>query len=175
MEQSNSLLLNETALQLRPESEKALFVLEWLRHLNKILHVVNRSDIKSSQKKLQEQLLRQMHSSPGPPIRYYLAKCLASLFAVGDSVGLFEIINTCNDLIKQKDDPATLNNRLAALEVLGEMYEKLGRMVGRSYDETFFACSKTLKSAESQLRMEIMRTLEKVVRGMGSAAAHLHK
>jgi hypothetical protein len=42
------------------------------------------------------------------------------------------------------------------------MYEKLGRMMGRSYEETVQILIKSLKSAESQTRIEIMLTLEKV-------------
>ncbi|XP_055352546.1 HEAT repeat-containing protein 5B-like isoform X2 [Paramacrobiotus metropolitanus] len=175
MELASSFLLNEDILQQLPESKKSLFVLEWLRHLHRILQAANRSDVKSSQKQLQEQLIKQMLLTPGPPVRYYLAKCLAALFAVGDSVGLFDIINVCNDQVKQKDDPALLSQRLAALEILGEMYEKLGRMVGRSYEETVTVCLRNLKSAESQTRIEIMKTLEKVITGMGSAAASHHR
>jgi hypothetical protein len=42
------------------------------------------------------------------------------------------------------------------------MYEKLGRMMGRSYEETVQILIKSLRSAESQTRIEIMLTLEKV-------------
>ena len=42
------------------------------------------------------------------------------------------------------------------------MYEKLGRMMGRSYEETVQILLKTLRNAESQLRIQIMITLEKV-------------
>lgn len=42
------------------------------------------------------------------------------------------------------------------------MYEKLGRMMGRSYEETVHILIRSLKSAESQTRIEIMFTLEKV-------------
>lgn len=42
------------------------------------------------------------------------------------------------------------------------MYEKLGRMMGRSYEETVTTLIRSLKSAESQTRLEIMITLEKV-------------
>lgn len=42
------------------------------------------------------------------------------------------------------------------------MYEKLGRMMGRSYEETVQILIKSLRSAESQTRIEIMHTLEKV-------------
>jgi hypothetical protein len=43
------------------------------------------------------------------------------------------------------------------------MYEKLGRMMGRSYEETVQILVKSLRNAESQTRIEIMTTLEKVL------------
>lgn len=55
------------------------------------------------------------------------------------------------------------------------MYEKLGRMMGRSYEETVQILVRSLKSAESQMRIEIMVTLEKVCAGMGSAISNMHK
>lgn len=50
----------------------------------------------------------------------------------------------------------------AAICCVGCMYEKLGRMMGRSYEETVQILIKSLRSAESQTRIEIMHTLEKV-------------
>lgn len=55
------------------------------------------------------------------------------------------------------------------------MYEKLGRMMGRSYEETVHILIRSLRSAESQTRIEIMLTLEKVCAGMGSAISNVHK
>lgn len=55
------------------------------------------------------------------------------------------------------------------------MYEKLGRMMGRSYEETVQILIKSLKSAESQMRIEIMITLEKVCCGMDTAISNVHK
>lgn len=55
------------------------------------------------------------------------------------------------------------------------MYEKLGRMMGRSYEETVHILIKSLRSAESQTRIEIMNTLEKVCCGMGTAISNVHK
>lgn len=55
------------------------------------------------------------------------------------------------------------------------MYEKLGRMMGRSYEETVQILIKSLKSAESQMRIEIMITLEKVCSGMDTAISNVHK
>lgn len=51
----------------------------------------------------------------------------------------------------------------AAICCVGCMYEKLGRMMGRSYEETVQILIKSLRSAESQTRIEIMHTLEKVI------------
>lgn len=42
------------------------------------------------------------------------------------------------------------------------MYEKLGRMMGRSYEDTVQILNKALRNAESQTRIEIMLTFEKV-------------
>lgn len=42
------------------------------------------------------------------------------------------------------------------------MYVKLGRMMGRSYEDTLQILLKTLRNAESQLRIQIMITLEMV-------------
>lgn len=50
----------------------------------------------------------------------------------------------------------------AAICCIGAMYEKLGRMMGRSYEETVQILIKCLRNAESQTRIEIMITLEKV-------------
>jgi hypothetical protein len=55
------------------------------------------------------------------------------------------------------------------------MYEQLGRMMGRSYEETIQILLKSLRNAESQTRIEIMLTLEKVCSGMGSAISNVHK
>lgn len=67
------------------------------------------------------------------------------------------------------------NHLRAAICCVGSMYEKLGRMMGRSYEETVQILIKSLKSAESQMRIEIMVTLEKVCNGMDTAISNVHK
>lgn len=176
MELSHSLTLNEEALKQLPPAKRPIFVFEWLRFLDKVLEAAHKSDIKGCQKQLVDQLVAQMNESPGPPTRKLVARCLATLFSVGDTFLLFETINKCNDVLKNKDDsPSYLPTRLAAVTCIGAMYEKLGRMMGRSYEETVQILIKTLRNAESQLRIEVMMTLEKITAGMGSAAANIHK
>lgn len=176
MELSHSLTLNEDALNQIPEQKRPVFIFEWLRFLDKVLVAAQKSDIKGCQKKLVEQLTQHIQGAPGPPTRKLIARCLATLFSVGDTFLLFETVNKCNDILKNKDDsPSYLATRLAAICVVGCMYEKLGRMMGRSYEETVQILIKSLKNAESQVRIEIMLTLEKVCAGMGSAISNVHK
>ncbi|CAH1791410.1 unnamed protein product [Owenia fusiformis] len=176
MELAHSLLLNEEALKRISDNKRPVFIYEWLRFLDKVLIAAQKSDIKHSQKQLVVQLTTQISESPGPPTRKLLARCLATLFSVGDTTALFETINKCNDIVRNKDDsPSYLPTRLAAVACIGGMYERLGRMVGRSYEETISLLIKALKNAESQGRSEIMLTLEKVVCGLGSAGSSCYK
>uniref|UniRef100_A0A915D0I2 HEAT repeat-containing protein 5B n=1 Tax=Ditylenchus dipsaci TaxID=166011 RepID=A0A915D0I2_9BILA len=176
MEQSNSLLLNEEALRQCPDPTKPVFVYEWLRYLDRILPATRKTDIKNCQQKLVEQLTFRISTGPGPPTRILLAKCIAQVFAIADTYDLFQTINICNDALKAKEDSGTpLQVKLTALCVLGTMYERLGRMVGRSYEESFQLMAKWIKSAESGSRAEILQTLAKMVHGLGSAGYSIHK
>ncbi|EEB14387.1 conserved hypothetical protein [Pediculus humanus corporis] len=176
MELSHSLTLNEDALKQIPEAKRPVFIFEWLRFLDKVLVAAQKSDIKECQKKLVDQLTEVMEASPGPPTRKLIARCLATLFSVGDTFLLFDSVNKCNDIIRNKDDsPSFLPTRLAAICCVGYMYEKLGRMMGRSYEETVQILNKALRNAESQTRIEVMLTFEKVCAGMGNAISNVHK
>uniref|UniRef100_A0A158R4G2 HEAT repeat-containing protein 5B n=1 Tax=Syphacia muris TaxID=451379 RepID=A0A158R4G2_9BILA len=176
MEQSNSLLLNECALQKCKDSEKPIFLYEWLRYLDRILLVTQKADLKSVQKQLVEQLLARILAQTGPLSRVLLARCIAKVYSVGETYSLFETINFCNDTLKGRDDSLShLPVKLAALACLGSMYESLGRLVGRSYEETFHHLSKWIRNAESQGRVEIMVVLSKMISGLGSAASSVFK
>ena len=62
------------------------------------------SDIKESQQKLIAQLSNEMTQGRGPPTRKLIASCLATIFSVGDTSALFDMINKCNEILKNKDD-----------------------------------------------------------------------
>ncbi|XP_022214446.2 HEAT repeat-containing protein 5B isoform X2 [Drosophila obscura] len=176
MELAHTLTLNEAAMKQLPEAKRPVFELEWLRYLEKSLPHVAKHEIKANQKKLVQQLSERIQGAPGPPMRKLIAGALATLFSVGDTFMLFDTVNACNDILKNKDDsPSYLPTKLAAICVLGSMYEKLGRMMGRTYEDTVQILIRTLKNAESQARIEIMHTLEKVSAGMGTAIANVHK
>ncbi|XP_075057057.1 HEAT repeat-containing protein 5B [Mixophyes fleayi] len=176
MELAHSLLLKEDALAQVTEAKKSVFVFEWLRFLDKVLIAANKTDIKENQKKLVEQLTGLISSSPGPPTRKLLAKNLATLYSIGDTYTVFQTLDKCNEMIKSKDDTAAyLPTKLAAVACVGAFYEKMGRMLGSSFHETVNNLLKSLKSAESQGRSEILMSLQKVLSGLGGAAASSHR
>uniref|UniRef100_A0A1I7XVG7 HEAT repeat-containing protein 5B n=1 Tax=Heterorhabditis bacteriophora TaxID=37862 RepID=A0A1I7XVG7_HETBA len=176
MNETHSLLLNEDALGACPDAKKPIFIYEWLRYLDRILPITHKADLKSVQSKLQQQLEGCLTSINGPPTRQLLARCIAKVFTVGDSYSLFGTISMCNDTLKCKDDsPSQLPAKLAALTCLAALYENVGRLVGRTYEDSFTIMAKWLKSAESQGRAEIILTLTSMVTGLGSAGANIHK
>ncbi|XP_077585849.1 HEAT repeat-containing protein 5B [Stigmatopora nigra] len=176
MELAHSLLLNEEALAQITEAKRPVFIFEWLRFLDKVLVAANKVDVKEKQKKLVEQLTALISSAPGPPTRKLLAKNLATLYSIGDTFTVFQTLDKCNEIIKSKDDtPAYLPTKLAAVACVGAFYEKMGRMLGSSFPDTINNLLKALKSAESQGRGEILISLQKVLNGLGGAAASCHR
>ncbi|XP_028967537.1 HEAT repeat-containing protein 5B [Galendromus occidentalis] len=163
--------LDEARLARLNEAEKRLFIYEWLCLVQKNLHSADKMTIKSQQKPLVDQLLSLLSSSSGPPIRQLIGGCLATLFAKGDTFLLFECVNKCNDLLKHE----AKGSRLSAITALGCMYERLGRMMGRSYEETVQILLKLHKSGDLQTRLEIMTCLYKILFGVGNAATQYHR
>ncbi|EGW08299.1 HEAT repeat-containing protein 5A-like [Cricetulus griseus] len=149
MELAHSLLLNEEAFNQLGEVQKAEFIFEWLRHLEKLLLATSRNDVREKQKTLVEQLLSLLNSSPGPPTRKLLAQNLAILYSIGDTFSVYETIDKCNDLIRSKDDsPSYLPTKLAAVVCLGSLYKKLGRILANAFTDTVGNILKAMKSAE---------------------------
>ncbi|XP_034370229.1 HEAT repeat-containing protein 5A isoform X4 [Arvicanthis niloticus] len=176
MELAHSLLLNEEASSQLGEVQKAEFIFEWLRYLEKLLLATNRDDVREKQKTLVEQLLSLLNSSPGPPTRKLLAQNLAILYSIGDTFSVYETIDKCNDLIRSKDDsPSYLPTKLAAVVCLGSLYKKLGRILANGFTDTVGNILKAMKSAESQGRYEIMLSLQSILTGLGAAAAPCHR
>ncbi|XP_051001840.1 HEAT repeat-containing protein 5A [Acomys russatus] len=176
MELAHSLLLNEEASSQLGEVQKAEFIFEWLRYLEKLLLATSRNDVRENQKTLVEQLLSLLNSSPGPPMRKLLAQNLAILYSIGDTFSVYETINKCNDLIRSKDDsPSYLPTKLAAVVCLGSLYKKLGRILANGFTDTVGNILKAMKSAESQGRYEIMLSLQSILTGLGAAAAPCHR
>nr|XP_028577095.1 HEAT repeat-containing protein 5A isoform X1 [Podarcis muralis] len=176
MELAHSFLLNKEAYNQLGEFQKAEFVFEWLRFLEKLLPATSRADIKEKQSKLVEQLISLLTSSPGPPARQLIAKNLAIIYSTGDTFSVHQTIDKCNELIRSKDDsPSYLPTKLAAVVCLGYLYKKLGRILGNSFVDTVGNILKAMKNAESQGRYEIMLSLQNILKGLGVAAIPCHR
>lgn len=116
--------------------------------------------MKNCQQKLIEQLLSRIPSGMGPPTRVLLAKCITQVLSEIDAYNLFIVVNKCNDMLKLRE--TDLSTKLlqaffvindyrtfrTSLCVLGDVYEQLGRLVGKTYEETFQILVKWIKLAE---------------------------
>ncbi|XP_027038809.1 HEAT repeat-containing protein 5B-like [Pocillopora damicornis] len=159
-----------------PPNQKAIFIYEWLRNLEDNITTVKKTEVKNCQQKLEEQLSKHLTIVLGPPTRQLLSRCFALLYSIGNTTTLYETVNKCSDTIKYKDDSQSyLPIKLSAVTCIGAIYEKLGRMAGGSYQETVQTLIKAMKNAESQGRCEIMLSLQRVLSGLGSNGAALHR
>ncbi|XP_072555030.1 HEAT repeat-containing protein 5A isoform X3 [Paramormyrops kingsleyae] len=176
MELAHSLLLNEEACGQLGEHQRAAFIFKWLSFLKRLLPAADRVEVKQNQKNLVDQLTRVLMGSPGPPTRQLLSQCFALLYKIGDPFLATITIDKCSDIIRSKDDsPSFLPTRLAAIACLGAIYEQLGRLLDKTFSTVVANLIKTLKSAESQGRYEIMLSIEKILRGLGPSALPCHR
>ncbi|XP_071454591.1 HEAT repeat-containing protein 5B [Hetaerina americana] len=166
LELSHSLNLDEEALARLPEETRPIFVLEWLRFLDKVLPVAHKSDIRGCQQRLVSQLLDRLGDSPGPPTRHLIASNLATLFVVGEPPPPFAAVDACLAILRSRDDtPTQLPTRLGAICCLGAVHGRMGRTMGRSREETVAALVRTLRNAESQTRIEVMLAMARIFAG----------
>ncbi|VDP18752.1 unnamed protein product [Echinostoma caproni] len=176
MEMAEGILFDEAVYDRLSEVNKPGFVFNWLLNLNKILPATNKQTIRECQEDLVQQLLNQLPRAAGPPTQKLIGRCLANLFLVGDTVLLYTAINTCNSMLKSRDDGAcNTNSRLASITCLGTMYKCLGRMIGRSFEDSVSLMVKLIKQSESQVRCETMNTLCNLLEGVGAASSMCHK
>ncbi|CAI5452193.1 unnamed protein product [Caenorhabditis angaria] len=177
MDESHSLVLNEEAFESCPEQKRSIFIYEWLRYLDRILPITQREDLKNVKQTLISQLESRLYQQNGPPTRKLISRCIARVYSLsGDTSSLLTTINSCNDTLKVKDEsPKQVQAKLAALSCLSALYDTMGRLVGRSFEETLVILQKWMKSAESHSRAHIMMTLTSMVKGLGNGQSTVHK
>lgn len=175
---AHSILLNESVYKaLASDKKRPLFLHEWLCYLERELPTCDKAEIKKIQGKITAQLFSLFNAFPGPPIRHLIARNIATLFSIGDILELHATIQKCNDIIRSREHETQMQQmaKLCALNVIGSLYEALGRMGGSSYEDTVQVLLKYMKSADSQVRIEIIQTFEKILLGLGTAGQSIHK
>ncbi|EFO83913.1 hypothetical protein CRE_14875 [Caenorhabditis remanei] len=177
MDETHSLLLNEEALEACPEQKRPVFIYEWLRYLDRILPITQREDLKNVQKELQRQLESRLYTVVGPPTRKLLTRCIARVYALtGDIASMNNLLNLCNDSLKSKDEsPKTVQNKLADLSCLAALYDSMGRMAGRSIEDTLAISKNWMGTAVAHSQAHIMNTLTSMVKALGSGDSVTHK
>lgn len=97
MTSTAELTLDESKLSGVSEAQRPVFIYEWLLRLERALTSRSRAsveEVRAKQKVLVQQLMTLVQQgSPGPPTRDLLARCLTTLFTVGDTFLLFDTIN----------------------------------------------------------------------------------
>ncbi|KAA0194373.1 hypothetical protein FBUS_11299 [Fasciolopsis buskii] len=150
------LLFDEAVYDRLSEVNKPAFVFNWLLNLDKILPGSSKQTIRECQEDLVQQLLSQLSRAFGPPTQKLIGRCLANLFLVGDTVLLYTAINTCNSMLKSRDDGAcNSNTRLASITCLGTMYKCLGRMIGRSFEDSVSLMVRLIKQVRLFVSLSI--------------------
>ncbi|CAH8529433.1 unnamed protein product [Dicrocoelium dendriticum] len=172
----SSLLFDESNFEKLSDQKKPFFIFDWLLHLDNRLPHEAKKDIQEIQEDLVQQLLSQLSCSSSPPTHRLIGRCLAKLFIAGDTLLLYTAVNTCNGMLRSRDDGASsTTTRLAALLCLSTIYKSMGRMIGRSFEDSVSLMVKLIKQSESQVRCETMLTLCSLLEAVGSAASVCNK
>ncbi|TPP55816.1 hypothetical protein FGIG_01071 [Fasciola gigantica] len=160
---SEVLLFDEAVYDRLSEVNKPAFVFNWLRVVDDTLPVSSKQTIRECQEDLVQQLLNQLPRAAGPPTQKLIGRCLAKLFLVGDTVLLYTAINTCNSMLKSRDDGVcNSNTRLASITCLGTMYKCLGRMIGRSFEDSVSLMVKLIKQVRILLPVSLKSSTHSV-------------
>ncbi|CAF0928332.1 unnamed protein product [Brachionus calyciflorus] len=177
LDESNLILSDSLLKQLTSNKKRPLYLHEWLLNIDTKIPKISKTLLKQQQVILIGQLFYLFNQFPGPAIRNLIAKNMASLYSHGDFLSLYSTIEKCNDFLKSKEHETQLNQmaKLCALNCLGELYERLGRTCGTMYEDTIQILIKYMKSAESQVRIEIVQTFEKIITGLGTAGSNIHR
>lgn len=173
---NHQLLFDEIKYKSLPEKTKSAFIYDWLCLIDKEFSSQNKDDLRKILKPILNQISNLYFLTPGPPIRSLIAKVTAKLLELGDVICLFETIEKCNNILKGKEDSKSQKtSRFCSLNVIGAIYEALGEKLGRVCEESFQILSKFLKQPDIDMKLEVLLTIEKMVKGIKSNGAILHK
>ncbi|PIO63501.1 HEAT repeat protein, partial [Teladorsagia circumcincta] len=165
MDESHSLLLNEEALRQCPDPKKPVFLYEWLRYLDRILPVTQRSDLKSIQSQLVQQLLSRLTSVNGPPIRYLLARaalaCIASFYETMGRCGS-SFVDTFPIMVKWLK-VAESQGRAEILVTLSSMVTGLGSGAANFHKDVYKAAKAHLADRVMAVRAAALQCVTALV------------
>ncbi|KAI5804071.1 armadillo-type protein [Peziza echinospora] len=169
--------LDLAKLQATPEDQQEIFVMSFLRDLEKIVFRLDENGASAYQFYVKKELFRVLTlTTPAPTrvIRNQIGRCFAQIFKLGDRKLLYETINELVGIVNTNTGKAEkdLKGRHAAVHCLGDIYEVAG-------DSAIMTCTlicsslvKLIKVAQNNcgLRSAIFRALGKIFRLVGGSA-----
>ncbi|XP_063687997.1 HEAT repeat-containing protein 5B-like [Bolinopsis microptera] len=169
----NGLFMDKEAYdQLKSKLEKELFIFQWLTTLEKTVRDFPKAEFKQFQSKLTLELQELLKSDHGPPVRRLLGNAFVAVYSVGDTYSMYDTITVCLDLIKGKADNTTM---LGCIEILGHLYEKLGRSAGGVFPDALQALVKSIKSSDASIRKSSIYSMEQMIIGLETSASYGYK
>ena len=169
----NGLFMDKEAYnQLQSKLEQELFIFQWLTTLEKTVRDFPKAEFKQFQSKLTLELQELLKSDHGPPVRRLLGNAFVAVYSVGDTYSMYDTITVCLDLIKGKADNTTM---LGCIEILGHLYEKLGRSAGGVFPDALQALVKSIKSSDASIRKSSIYSMEQMIIGLETSASYGYK
>ena len=163
------LLDTEAYSKLTTKFEKELFIFQWLTGLEKSVLSFPRVEFKTLQPKLALALQELLKADHGPPVRRLLGNALVAVYTTGDSYLLYDTITVCLDLIKLKTDNSTV---LGCIEILGQLYEKLGRCAGGVFPDALQCLVKSIKASDASIKKASLFSMEQMILGLENSASY---
>lgn len=154
-------------------ADKEIFVFQWLTALEKTVIGYNKTDLKKIQPKVTLNLQERLKAGHGPPNRRLLSNAFAVIYLNGDSYTMYDTISICLDLLKTKNDsPSYTNVRLGSVEILGCLYERLGRTAGGTFPDSLTALIKLQRGSDVATRCAALFSMRQMIVGLQNSASY---
>lgn len=151
--------------------DKELFVFQYLTTLEKAVLKYPKAAFKPLQNRLTQDLQERLKTDHGPPNRRLLGNAFVAVYLVGDSYSMYDTISIALDIIKGKID-ASQSVKLGSIEILGHLYERLGRNAGGIFPDALQVLVKALKSSDHAIKKSALISIQKMIAGLGNSASY---
>ena len=123
-----------------------------------------KEEIQSTQRKLEEVLVKILVAGVGPPIRFITAELLCELYTTGDNIALYSCVGKLQDFLNGKESRNVGDSgRASLLRCLSRLVDKFGTQLGSGFQESLTIAQKLYKSQSGMVREEALLMLASYV------------
>ena len=157
-----------------PDARRHSLVFDWLTEVQDFLRQTDPVIVRKCQPELTKDLDALLLCNAAPPVRRLSAEAMARMYSKGNPFGAYQVVITCADLVQKKPEAKESNGqRLFALEVIGTLFQELGRLLGSCMMDTISSLLIGLKVSEAT-RCETLTAIGKVLSGLENSASMFH-